>query len=480
MSLSVLKTTSKKLLSMVQKKNLSAKTILAALDVLAPHLKPHLKPTGPLLCDPNTPECALPLGYTSNRSYGLTVDGLQQQMFVQSQLTTTYFQNAAAHIFNKNKGVLFVDGRGDNGVWANLYGHAQCSGHTQRLRAINFMWGGQPASPSHKITHSVNVLSGLSRWQLKSWLELVAQGACDTHPHLKLTAVKTHAAVFAEVYSYLSHSLNVFLTFSHMREWGNIATFSKTFPYTALGQVMEIDFSLWGEIFEEWSDYIAPLCGEWAHVLDQPQPDMHLMQSLRNKDIILTLLPALEKPLTDVKMLSNIIAATFVQHLQETSEMNGVAFFNHAGEIMSSNISQKIASQTTSWGVVWGSNARMDNCSAQTKFLMTDDHYILQTQGLPLDPLHAGEGYLIGKKDCIKISAFYTPTPQAQSFKLPKTTILKTPKDLSTPFANGPKQQEAILQQQMQDTARNLAWCQETVARLYGYSSWHEAIHANK
>ncbi len=82
MSLSVLKTTSKKLLSMVQKKNLSAKTILAALDVLAPHLKPHLKPTGPLLCDPNTPECALPLGYTSNQSYGLTVDGLQQQMFV--------------------------------------------------------------------------------------------------------------------------------------------------------------------------------------------------------------------------------------------------------------------------------------------------------------------------------------------------------------------------------------------------------------
>lgn len=331
MSISVLKTTSKKLLTIVQRTNLSEKTIIAALELLSPQLKAQQKPIGPLLCEHTAGECVLPMGETPNRSYGLTLDGLQQQMFVQSHLTSAFFQNAAQHIFTQHKGVMFVDGSGDNSVWANLYGYAQDSGHTSRLRAINFMKGGQTPSSSHKNTHSVNVLSGLSRAQLKSWIELVCQSAADTHPDLNLTAVKKQAAVFAEVYSCISHSSNVFLTFSYMREWGTMETFSKIFPNTVLGQVMEIDFSSWEKTFEQWNRYITPLCEEWAHILDQPKPDMHLMHSLRNKDIILTLLPALETSLADVKMLSNIIAATFVQHLQETTELDGVAFSTTQG-----------------------------------------------------------------------------------------------------------------------------------------------------
>lgn len=474
MSVSVLKTTSKTLLSIVQRPDLSATTVVAALDLLAPCLKSPAKQPGPLVCAHHAPECVLPVGHTTNQSYGLTLDGLQQQMFVQSRITNAFFNNAAQHILAQNKGVMFVDGGGDNSVWFDLYGYAQASGHQQRLRAINFMRGGQ----SPKNTHSVNVLSGLSRKQLKSWIELICQSACDTHPHLNVTSVKKHAAVFSAVYSYLSHSLDVFLTFSRMREWGTIETFTEIFPKTVLGQVMDIDFSSWEHTFEQWSCYIAPLCEQWAHVLDQPQPDMHLMHSLRNKEIILTLLPALEKPLADVRMLSNIMAATFVQHLQQTSQFNGVGFFNHAEEIMSPNLFQKISNHKTSWGVVWGSHDWV-NTGSQTQFLMRTEHHLMKNVALPTAPLNADEGYLICNTDRVKISAFYTAAPKTQTIKLPKPLILQSPREVSTHFNCPTRKMEEILQNQMHEKTRNLAWCQETVARLCGYNSWHEAIHAH-
>lgn len=476
MSVSVLKTISNNLLSLVRQDSLLPQDIIATLDLLGPQFTPpQRKHKYPVLC-PVGLECALPLGNNTTGAYGLSAFGLQQQLVVNAPNADAFLQHAAYSVFQQNKGVLFVDGAGDTRTWAQLYGYAQASGDTHRLRAINFMTGGQTPPFSSKLSHSVNILSGLSAPQLKSWIELMAQAACHTHPQFDLRHVKSNAAVFAAVFTHLSHSSNVFLTFSRMQQWSNVETFAQNFPKTPLGRVMAVDFSTWQNAFNAWNEYIAPLCGQWAHVLDHPKPDMHLMQSLRNKEIVLTLLPALESSTVDVQLLGNAVAATFVQHISETRRMDGVAFFNHAQNIVAPNIATKIAATTNSWGIVWSQT--FDRTQTQTKptlVMNADDAHLM---GLT-DTLKDGEGYFIeGNTPAIKITVFYTSAPKAQTLKLPLTQTLEGSGLPATPETH--HKRTHILQQQMQQTSRNLAWCHETVARMYGYGSWHEAVNAYK
>ena len=476
MTVSLLKTMGKELLRLVRNDNLLPNDIVQVLDLLVPpHLPPVLKQSS-CVVGVDDPRCVLPLGtHSATGGYGLSGFGLQQQMVVHSNVSNTFLQNAAHKIFQQQKGVLFVDGAGDNSAWAKLYGYAQTSGDTQRLRVINFMMGGQ-TPPFTKLSHSVNVLSGLSRGQLKSWIELMAQAGAHTHPHLNLKPVKSNAAVFAEVFTHLSTSMNVFLTFSRMQQWGNIETFSQVFPKTTLGKVMAVDFSTWQPIFNAWNTYIAPFVEKWAHVLDQSKADMHLMQALRSKEIIITLLPAMECPIADVQLLGNAVAATFVQHMSETHHMEGVAFFNHGTQAVSANITQKIAKIRHSWGVVWGGDGAIEEQPHTIQFIMNAKPAELFDLGLPATHLNASEGYLVERHTHVKLTAFYTAPMQAQMLKLPATDIL-TPTDVTH---HVDQKRVAILAQQMQQSSRSLAWCHETVARMYGYGSWHEAINAQR
>lgn len=480
MSISVLKTISKELLGLVRQDNLSPATIIAALDLLAPHpIPPPKKTLSTLVCDIDNPYCVLPLGSSNTRSYGLTAAGAQQQMIVYSSVVDAVFQNMANNIL-PDKGVFWMDGCGNNSVWANLYSHAQARKCTQRLRAVNFMRGGQMPPFSHKMSHSVNVLSGLNRTQLKSWIEIMAQAGAQTHPQLDLTGVKSQAAIFADVFWHLSQYFNVFLTFSHMRQWGNIETFAQHFPQTALGQIYKVDFSSWTTLFSAWNAYIAPFCDEWGYVLDQPHPDMHLMQSLHEKDIVLILLPALECSPIEVQLLGNALSATFVQHMNATREMSGVAFIKRAEKIMSPNTARHIAKNTHSWGVVWDSPPTfIAEQRHVARFFMTTDPPHFADWGLPTTLLNPEEGYLVTETERVKLSLFYTAVPQAQTLKLPTLHAAKTPADLSLHRQTNDKR-EYILQKQLEQKPISLAWCHETVARMYGFNSWHEVIHSHK
>lgn len=547
-NVSVLKILSKELLSLLKHRDLNVfkdrpeacVEVVSTLHLKVPH---HLQlPENPLQqpllvkLDESNHAVSLPLVSTDNKIpllsssiWGLTDQGLREQLMVYASSVGSGVENLrsyACDLMKKEKGIIFMHSRGDNFLWSKLFSCAHEQKSLHRLKVINCMTGDMSAPFPYKISHSLNLFSGMSASQLSEWLLMVSKSWQSSHVHLfeKLpSSYKSMCPIFADYLLQSSQKEQIFLTPKFIAENCQWDIFENRMPLLLFGKNNPSFIneninkkSDWLVFFELWKFFLSFLSDSFGHLFNEENPDFHLIEAIKKRDHLIILMPGFSSNTENYLALGNVMASSIYQaarHLDQGNHLQSVLMITEANFVVSPSIAQKLSSlRKSNMGVIWHTtNPHHEyplvesiyppatqmmmrfECNDIQKHTSLDDKLKILFKDKKINDLNhlrEGQAYLISDQVDIPLKimqCIYSPYKKVEHLFLPPcqsetySSAGQYFKSENTAQKKQAQRLECEIQALLSTKSKkvSLSWCQETVAKMMGYAHWHEALSDN-
>lgn len=459
--------------------------------------------------------------------------GLLRQVLVcgcdgsgRTETLLTMAMNAA----DLGKGVLYVDAKGDNSLYAKAFAGLSERQQIGNLRVINLM--SRHPSLSGKHSHSLDLFDGFDERALSGWLlDMLPEVADKTAAtqSLPLIAKLTLAWACQENQRLLPSHV------CHALSQGGLENIAQNLPPDMAHLARQVVAKAWGrtpqpgwaETMASLSRTLAILYRSYAHVFEQASPEVGLTQLYRpalpdkpwsrpQRLFLLVLGPAMEQAPEELQPVMRAITASLRQSIllrPQSDRCDTVAIVDEFNSYeTASSLSQLSQLQDRGCGFVWGAQEILPSLHG-AGWCMPGTHVLMRSYGLGEDhhgyagKLEAvvspgvvstlskldfvrqdvGEAVIFDKQDVVRVKMDYKPTNAPESLFLIRVPSMEPP---AYPAPAPPQglshfdidRQAGILRDRWQQwELRNsgsmppLSWCQETVARMLGYANWHEA-----
>ena len=485
-----------------------------------PGLRPGLllgKTPAKFLSKPKSLYCPRPHMLGQLAVYGDIGSGRTETLLAQAY-------NAAA----QKMGVVYMDSKGENIMYAKVLSFLSELGQAGDLRVINLM----TQSLAGKGSHSLDLFDGFDATALASWLlDLLPAG----YPHR--TAAMEVLPIMASIALTAAATAQKRLRPSMLSTWMNRDALEELSSRQSPRQSVAINKaiqSIWGPGADPgWADtletiqvQIEPLWKEYAHVFDQVDPEVGFSQVYQLEDqisapspsvpsrlFVLVLGPAMSQAPDRLHAVMSSITLSLRQHLLSrapTAACNTLAVIDEARFHMSQSERAELSRlQDRGCAFLWGEYspptpaemALFQSLGGQlpaTTVLMKQQavNYTHLAQllfpGTPLTPSELdrlssahdyspGDAFVLSGRQVIPhLLMDYHPHKRMETLfiryvaplpiKVPAPTSVGSLVDVS-------RQSRVLLDRWIERPGDRppLSWCQETVARMLGFGSWHEA-----
>lgn len=433
------------------------------------------------------------------------------------------------------KSVFYMDGKGDNSLYTKVVsGLSECQSIGE-LRVINMMVGGKTKDDiikkGDKLSHSLDLFAGFTERMLHQWLlDMVSLDLQETEDwrsaaqaHLGMVAFlamawsrQTHKRITPCALGYLMTSVGTEDYAQHLegsskhaaRQWRDLVwgkggqTEAAAF-LEAYGQQIQRSFEPLGHVFESQTPEVG-LC--------------HLQDREHTQRFVLVLAPAMERATDDMRMVTRAIATSLRLSLESRPVMktcDTLVVMDEFGFCLEpQDVSKLCQTRNRGAGLVWGSGGPKEGFARDaalfsegwepaTHIMMKQCHhdthgghyshdYMHQQRnknpglGLPgpdfFGDIYAGQSMAWNSHQKIELSMDYFNAPSISAlfiaharplpFSVPQTT------NVQQLFLDKTRMAKALklrVGEWTNDKPPALSWCQETTARLLGFSNWHEA-----
>ena len=497
----------------------------------------------------NAPEGALLLGTTKakgffkkKQSVYLTAKGALDQLMVVGCTgagKTETLASLAANAASAKKGVFYMDGKGDNSLYAKTMAHLSQMGRVGDLRVINLMTGGREITDDKKISHTLDLFHGMDWQALSEWMQRVAPIART--PDDQKLAVQ----LFSELCPFVSRLLfqwsihtgkritpgmvRMALTHQGIRELVEVLNEEDRVAHKQLLKASQDPQGFECVALERLSEHLAPLSTSWAHVFDADRPEVGLADSFNEKHFVLVLAPAMEKSSLITQMVTTVINAALyhaINNLPFSGALDHLIILDEFNYTVNDQTLYALSRlRNRGCGLVWaaqnaptqkqrlqwendehgawyppGVHIVMKQCSGHFE----PDYYQAQaTQHAAMangaatlgntDELREGEAIVYSGGEIHEVAMDYKNAKRMEKLFIPHANPLERmtlipPGPMARPTritSHRDRDKQAIVlfgrlsEFEENDLGRGyppkLSWCQETLARMMGFAHWHEA-----
>lgn len=434
----------------------------------------------------------------------------------------------------RERSVFFLNAYGDNSLYFKTLSGLSQQGRAGNLRVINLMTGGR-SSPIEglKLSHSVDLFDGFDETMLGRWLvnmvpaqllatpgrERLSQVLMPTVARLAVAlAHQKQCRITVRLLAQLMSPDGVLEQVNNLKgEDGHLARQWHAHNWGPNAEDKRASF------LKDYQGWLTVPFQDLDHVFESPQPEVSLAQlggvgnGSPHQLYVLVLAPALERKLDQLRMLTRSLLTSLRLSLEqrtETAACDTVAIFDEFEHCFDDrDIVAMAGLQNRGCGVVWAAEQPratqkknvLETCAAKpaTHVMMSQDfraqyggalqaEYLnWQRQQLPnldlptekvFQALAPGQGFVWNAHQVWPMTMDYiSPGRLRTSFITHCRTLpFGSYKRSSAGMARlDPERQTQVLKQRLaersEDGVPSLAWCQETVARMLGFASWHEA-----
>lgn len=437
-----------------------------------------------------------------------------------------------AHESRSNgQSVLYVDGKGDNSLYAKTLSLLSKSGRVGSFRVINLMTGSR--APDRKSSHSIDLFSGMSASDLAKWLEFTwPLTQCSESIAQQVRALLPHLAALAHAFSastqkpLLPQHVGRLLTESGIME----------LSYELEGQYGHLAKQVYARV---WGGNNAPLAQEFArfyqmlsllwvsydYIFASTAPECRMSDlTTPGGAYILVLGPAMERSTDDLCVVMSALLGAFrvsrkgINSGSEPTNVNTLAIIDEFPHFMRLDQLKSLNSlRGGDLGVVWGCSdhgrlklydwiqsgvsppgttilMKLESSELIDPFLQWQHKYFPthpQVEKKISFDFREGQALLWDHASKFHGQMMYHSAPRlAEVFLTQPVAKTMTPSEfppahLSRLVSEDPTRvlQDRLKQWQKSstpDAIPPLSWCQETVARMLGFSNWHEASQIMK
>ncbi len=439
---------------------------------------------------------------------------------------------------SRARSVFYVDGKGDPSLYTKAFSGMAERGLLGNLRVINLMGHEVFTSPgeSRRHSHSVDLFAGFDEQALAQWLLAMRpmhqypeqwEGLGHESGHV-LAVIARLAVAFgqqtqqritpAELLSLMTeagvsdHAQNLSGSMGHL---------ARHLLRTAWGSQAN---GTWGRVLALMHQWLEPLSKTYAHVFEAATPDLALScLDLASTDpyLVLVLLPAMEKSPQELQMLGMALVSSLQRTLEKRESRPAcdtlviLDEFNHyVPPPIIASLSQL---RTRCAGLIWATghltptpgfneasptlgwepatHVFMKQCLGDKRHggcygrpylehqIQTHAH-LRGVQPIAIKDQREGEAHVWDRQQVTQVTMDYANVSRPHKVFIPPGDGVPLP---VYAFSGGSLvladegRKSVVLQERMaawqaqSEQAPPLAWCQETVARMLGYASWHEA-----
>ena len=430
----------------------------------------------------------------------------------------------AVNAFESGQSVFFMDAKGDNSLYAKVFSHLQRSESLADLVVINLMTGGGEVVRNSKTSHTLDLFGDMNTHELTQWLGFVCDGVFHASPREERSELNTLlpylAAVICSVSDDTGKPIDLSLIASVFAQSGleDISKNLRNAPFAHLaGQICARVWAGTGRerIQEKFSTLHAHLTGmasAYSYVF-APQAELCLPDlSEGGRKFVLVLCPSMTRCPDEHWTTTSCILASYLTHVAKKSSIENVveemALFNSFSFLMTGNQFARFAQMRgKNVGMVFSGEdnshlltfdqlrrARLlppttvlmkierDQLSAEVAqhFNSTHANGTLTLKGLAEQRL--GHAVFMGKEHCLPVVMDYRASKVVHKLFITQLPLKdgKTSPPPARLYAKIPKESmELVLMDRINEVGRqgefSLSWCQETIARMLGYSNLHEA-----
>lgn len=435
------------------------------------------------------------------------------------------------------RSVFYFDGKGDNTLFAKMFSGMSERGIVGNLRVINLLIGGADIHPDDRShSHSVDLFDGFDEHALTQWLLEMRPTQADPtlweqldEASAKALAVVSRLAVACA--QERQQRIQPDLLLALLTQAGAadaIQGLSARMGHLAK-QFLALTWGphanpAWRSTVEAMHEWLTPMVSVYAHVFNAEQPQIsltNLAPTTSTPNAVLMIGRALEKCDPEYWVPEKAVLTSLRLNLEKLPKKEGcdtVVILDDFNYVLSR---QAIASlsclRDRGTGIVWAAQSLsptpgfnedepvlgmepathvfMKLCFGGEKgkscygwpYLehQINTHTFLQHLRLiDIKDLHPGEAFIWDGEGVVKTQMDYANVPRTQVLFIPPAKPLAAP---TYAFSGGSlnlgdeSRQAAVLETRLTEwkeahqDAPPLSWCQETVARMLGYATWHEA-----
>lgn len=410
-------------------------------------------------------------------------------------------------------GVIHVDPFGDASIYQKAASLLSKRGCGDELRVVNLMGG-----PDQ--THRLDLIGGMDETALLEWCLGVIAPAIAPQSSSTAEGAVAQAQCAHSLFSVLvpvivegarlglwSQHVSVLLEAMSLRGLAAMAQAKLpaaiTTPLIAFLEKAEL-----ADHSSTWERMTLAQCQQVLSVLVNDtgafaaQPNVNFEHSIRAGHFVLVLMPAMEKATRELMVMGAAIAQTLAYAQSRRPTRPHVCVLSDLPcAVPATNAQALWDTQSPNSLLVWSAldypqvkikhMTRLLEKSTIKIFMKNEDvdetarwfgrHSPTPVSARTLQDQREGQAHVLEKSILTVLDLGYDPTStwQGKLADCPPITVLPSPPRRVEHLAPAPSKQMRVLQKRLADCPEpsqvSLAWCQETVARMMGFTHWHEA-----
>ena len=453
--------------------------------------------------------------------------------------TVNQYSPPTQHAQALQRSVVMMDGNGDNTLHVRTTAALLARKVDRAaLRVINLMTGAVDIQPRHKLSHSVDLFDGMDEYTIERWLrgvladnqaltEIARGRVDDIVPGVVRLAVTFSNQTGERLRpSDLGQVMTEKGLKEHAQREGEMGGLAQQLYAWTWGDRAD---PVMAQAMTEIHQWLQPLWTSHAHVFNSSQPELSLHTLFDTPAFVLILAPSMERAADHVRALTRSITCALHLNIkkQPVSHHCRLAVFldrfnlcldpkdllgwrrvgNHGTAVVWGDDGPETMREkdgkpaVKGQGNYWpqqtgapGTHVLMHQCSHPTHGGHYDEQYMRAY--VDMDPknkkagehsfgrMHPGEAVIRTDDSTVNVQMSYIDAPRPTTLMLERPAIL----DVHGYSLSGgavvvaPTHRQArVLLQRWQEWQNanphppSLAWTQETLARMLGFSNWHEA-----
>ena len=427
------------------------------------------------------------------------------------------------------KSVFYMDGKGDNSLYSNVVSGLSERQRIGDLRVINLLRGGrsdEDIERGDKLSHSLDLFAGFTQPMLHQWLlDMVPLDLRETQEWR--AAAESHLSMVAFLAMAWSCQTQQRITPSTLGDL-MISVGTEDLAQNLKGPsghaARQWRDQVWGKVgqteaaafLKSYGQQIQRSFQPFEHVFESKTPEVglcYLQDRKHAQRFVLVLAPAMERATDETRLVTRAIATSLRLSLEKRGRMNTCDTLVILDEFSLCLEPQDVAklgqTRDRGAGIVWGAEDPKAGFGRNTALFNADwepeTHIMMKQEGchysdeymsrqreknpsfdLPGEEffrdVFPGQAIVWNSYHKTEIMMDYSESPRPSALFLaharPLPFSVPSPSNVAQLFLDETRMARVLkdrLETWSKEQPPTLSWCQETVARLLGFSNWHEA-----